>query len=419
MNVNQIKENLSDPEELERLYHKDKRAFESEFSEIESSEEAGALYRFWKIRLDYDKQAATTRIPAAEITAMIIACIVAAILIKLPAFLDIYAEKSMFYERNAALIAALGISLFISWSQKVTGWKYLIYPAVFFIVPAIYINLLPQFEGYRSINLAYIYLPLMLWCIYGIIYMGFDVRDIDKRSEYIRYNGDLAILTGLIMIALLALSAITIALFNVIGINVQKLYQDTILIVGAISSPIVAAFIIRNYPFVTNKLAPVIATIFSPIVLITLIIYLFTVIFTGKDPFNDRDFLMVINLMLIGVMGVIVFSVSEVSVSRRKRFNSLVIFILAVVTALINILALSAIFYRLGEFGISSNRVAVMVSNLLIFINLILITIDLYKVNFRKAEITRVEVTIAKYLPVYFLWTIIVVFSFPLIFGAG
>jgi len=419
MKGNQIKENLSNPEELERLYHEDRRTFESSFSEIESSEEPGTLYRFWKIRLDYDRQAATSRIPATEIIAMIIACVVAGILIKLPAFLDIYAEESMFYERNAALIAALGISLFISWSEKASGWKYLILSSVFFLVPAIYINLLPPYVGYRSINLACIYLPLMLWCIYGIIYLGFDVKNTNKRSEYIRYNGDLAILTGLIMIGLLALTAMSIALFNVIGINVQKLYQDTILIVGAISSPIVAAFIIRNYPFVTNKLAPIIATIFSPIVLITLIIYLITVIFAGKDPYNDRNFLMVINLMLIGVMGVIVFSVSEVSVSRRKRFNSMVIFILAVVAALINILALSAIFYRLGEFGISSNRVAVLVSNLLIFVNLILITIDLYKVSFRNEEITKVEVTIAKYLPVYFLWTIIVVFSFPLIFGAG
>jgi len=96
-----------------------------------------------------------------------------------------------------------------------------------------------------------------------------------------------------------------------------------------------------------------------------------------------------------------------------------VIFILAIVTLLINIVALSAIFYRLGEYGISSNRIAVLVSNLLVFVNLILIAIDLYKVTFRNAEITKVEMTIAKYLPVYFIWTVIVVFTFPLIFRAG
>jgi hypothetical protein len=419
MNTSHLKNHMDNPEELERLYHEDKRAFEAEFYETEPSEEAGSLYRFWKIRLEYDKREAVSRISATDIIALVIACVVTGVLIKLPALLNINAESCFFYERNAALIAFLGISLFINWSEKVTGWKNLIISSAFFLVPAIYINLLPLYTGYRSFNLAYIYMPLMLWCIYGIIYQGFDIKNINKRSEYIRYNGDLAILTGLIMIALVALAAISIALFNVIGINVQKLYQNTILIVGGISSPIVAAFIIRNYPFVTNKLAPIIATIFSPIVLITLVVYLFTVIITKKDPYNDRDFLLVINLMLIGVMGVIVFSVSEVSVSRRKRFNSMVIFVLAVVTVLINILALSAIFYRIGEYGISSNRVAVMVSNLLIFINLLLVTVDLYKVNFRNEEITKVEETTAKYLPVYFFWTIIVVFGFPVLFGAG
>jgi hypothetical protein len=419
MNDTRVKKNMPDPDELERLYHEDRKAFEKGFSEIESSAENGPLYTFWKIRLDYDKRLITSRIPATEIIALVIACLIAGLLIKLPAILNFDTENTLFYERNAALIAFLGLSLFIYWSDRVAGWKYLLISSVFFLAPVVYINLLPPFVGYRSFNLAYIYLPLMLWCIYGIIYMGFGVKDINKRSEYIRYNGDLAILTGLIMIALLALAAITIALFSVIGISVQKLYQETILIIGAVSSPIVAAFIIRNYPFVTNKLAPIIATIFSPFVLLTLVIYLVTVIITKKDPFNDRNFLMVINLMLAGVMGVIVFSVSEVSVSRRKQFNSMVIFILAVVTAMINILALSAIFYRLGEYGISSNRAAVTVSNLLIFVNLILITIDLYKVNFKNEVITKVEVTIAKYLPVYFIWTVIVVFGFPLIFGAG
>jgi len=56
-------------------------------------------------------------------------------------------------------------------------------------------------------------------------------------------------------------------------------------------------------------------------------------------------------------------------------------------------------------------------SNILILGNLILIIIDLYKVNFRKASIREVELTIAKYLPVYLIWILFVVFVFPLIFG--
>jgi uncharacterized membrane protein len=167
----------------------------------------------------------------------------------------------------------------------------------------------------------------------------------------------------------------------------------------------------------TNKIAPIIATIFSPLVLITLVIYLIAIPISGKDPYNDRNFLMIFNIMLLGVMAIIVFSVSEASGSIKRKFSELVLFILSLVTLIINLIALSAIFYRLGEFGLTPNRLAVLGSNIMIFVNLILITIDLFKINYKKAEPEKVELTISKYLPVYVIWVLIVVFGFPLFFG--
>jgi hypothetical protein len=117
------------------------------------------------------------------------------------------------------------------------------------------------------------------------------------------------------------------------------------------------------------------------------------------------------------VMAIIVFSVSESSVYGKQRFSEIVLFILSIVTLIVNLIALSAIFYRLGEYGLTPNRLAILGSNILIFINLILIMVDLYKINFRKADLEKVELTVAKYLPFYIIWTIIVVFGFPLIFG--
>jgi hypothetical protein len=71
----------------------------------------------------------------------------------------------------------------------------------------------------------------------------------------------------------------------------------------------------------------------------------------------------------------------------------------------------------LSEYGLTPNRLAILGSNILIFGNLILIMIDLFKINFKKSELEKVEMTISKYLPIYILWTLIVVFGFPLIFG--
>ena len=121
--------------------------------------------------------------------------------------------------------------------------------------------------------------------------------------------------------------------------------------------------------------------------------------------------------MLLGVMAVIVFSISEASTAGSKKFNEVILLILSVVTIIIDLIALSAIFYRLSEYGLSPNRLAVLGSNILILGNLVLIVIDLYKVNFKKSLIREVELTIAKYIPVYVIWILIVIFGFPIIFG--
>jgi len=71
----------------------------------------------------------------------------------------------------------------------------------------------------------------------------------------------------------------------------------------------------------------------------------------------------------------------------------------------------------LGEYGLTPNKLAVLASNILVLVNLIMIMTDLFRINFRNREFRIVENTVAKYLPVYLAWIIFVVFCFPLIFG--
>jgi len=121
--------------------------------------------------------------------------------------------------------------------------------------------------------------------------------------------------------------------------------------------------------------------------------------------------------MLLGVMGIIIFSISVTSQNKKQRFNRMILFILSIVTLIIDIVALSAVFFRLFAFGITPNRLVVLISNLLIFVNLVLTSVDLYKINFGNKEIVKVELTISKYLTLYAVYTFIIVFAFPMIFS--
>jgi hypothetical protein len=412
-----IKEHINNPEKLEQLYHDDKNAFESDFDEVYSEIEKTELSKFWKIRLDYNKlpnKVIKANLP--DILVLISVCLITGILIKIPYIFNVPLME-IFYMRNAGIIVFSGLTLYTTWTNRVFEFKRLIPVLVVFLVLTLYVNLLPAVTDSASINLVYIHLPLLIWCIYGWVYIDFNLKDKIRRIEYIRYNGDLAILMAIMVIAGGILTGITIGLFKAIGFNIENFYMENVVIIGAVSVPIVGTYIIKNYTALTNKIAPIIATIFSPVVLITAIVYLMALVISGKDPYSDRDFLLIFNIMLLGVMAVIVFSISETSTTRRQKFNEIVLFALSIITVIIDLIALSAIFYRLGTFGVTPNRLAVLGSNILVLGNLTLIIIDLYKVNFKKALISEVELTIAKYIPLYLIWIVIVVFTFPLILG--
>jgi hypothetical protein len=413
-----IKESINQPEVLEKLYHEDRKYFESSFQKIYSEIESTEMARFWKVRLDYIKpQEISNRFLGLDIFILVITCLITGFLINLPKFFTIDLEEFLYYEKNAGIIVFLGLTIYAIWINKIFNIKELILITLAFLIPIIYINFLPTDKNSQSLNLAYLHLPLFMWCIYGLVFIEFNTTDKRKRIDYIKYNGDLAILGAIILIAGAILTGITIGLFSAIDINIENFYQEYVVIWGLVSAPIVATYIIQNYPTLTNKIAPIIASIFSPLVLLTLVIYLITIPISGKNPYDDRNFLLIFNMMLLGVMGIIVFSVSETSLIRKQKFNEMILFFLSIITLVIDMVALSAIFYRLGEYGITPNRLAVLGSNILIFVNLVLIMIDLYKVNFKKSEIGAVELTISKYLPIYALWTLIVIFGFPILFG--
>lgn len=416
--IEKIKENINNPEKLERLYRDDRKSFESGFEKVYSEIENSEMAKFWKTRLDFDKTPdKIKKISESDIFIMLAVCLLVGFLIKIPGLFNINLTNFFFYEKNAGIIVFFGLTLYAIWINRNFSQKRLVITLLSFIVPIIYINLLPSDRNSASINLAYIHLPLLMWCSYGLVFIDFNFKDKSKRIEYIKHNGDLAILVAIILIAGGILAGITIGLFNAINIKIEKFYMDNIVIVGLVSVPIVATFIIKNYTTMTNKIAPIIANIFSPLVLLTLIIYLIAIAISGKDPYNDRDFLLIFNIMLLGVMGIIVFSISETSIIRKQKFNEMILFILSIITVIIDLIALSAIFYRLVEYGVTPNRLAVLGSNILIFVNLVLIMIDLYKINFKEMVIEKVELTISKYLPIYIIWTLIVIFGFPVIFG--
>src|SRR5690554_2958405 len=415
---NKIKEYIDNVDRLEQLYRTDKKGFEKAFFEVYPEISDYQISVYWKSRLEFGSaNDLSVKFKKKDILFLLVACLFSGLLIQIPNLFDIHLESELFYQKNAGLIVLFGLSLYVFLIKDSLKTKQFLITFSIFVISAIYINLLPSNIDSQSVLLAYLHLILMLWCLYGVVYIDFDISDKIKRISYIKYNGELAVLAAVIVIAGGILTAVTLGLFSAIEVNIERFYIDYIVISGLVCVPIIATFIIRKYPYVANKIAPIIANIFSPLVLITLIVYLISILVIGKDPYNDRDFLIIFNLMLLGVMAIVVFSISGTSINKKQRFNEMVLLALTIITLVIDLIALSAILYRVGEYGFTPNRTIVLGSNLLFFGNLLLIMIDLFKVNFKNKEIKDAELTVAKYLPAYTLWTIFVVFIVPWLFG--
>ncbi len=412
MNRSDILTKIDNPRELEKLYQDNKTAFKTTFNLLYPELTDNKLADFWNERLNYESSEISWG-SKNELIFVIIASVLAGVLAKLPALLNIDPES--FYQRNIGLIVFPILTAYFIWRNGVSSKK-IVFAAVAFLIASIFINLLPADNKSDTLLLSCIHLPLFLWAILGISYVGDNIRSYRKRLDFLRYNGDLVIMTTLILIAGGILTAITIGLFQLIGFEIKNFYTNYIVVLGAAALPIVATYITQTNPQLVNRVSPVIAKIFSPLVLITLVVYLVAIFFSGKDPYNDRNFLMFFNFLLIGVMAIILFSVAETFKKSENRTSSFILFALSIVTVIVNGIALSAILFRISEWGITANRLAVLGGNILMLTNLLIVTFKLFKNVSKKADISEVENSISMFLPVYIIWTIIVTFIFPIIF---
>jgi hypothetical protein len=408
-----ILSNIHDPGQLEKLYRANKTDFKQKFSDIYPQLSGNVLADFWHERLSYESEEISWG-SSKEFLLVGFASLVAGILAKLPAIFPI--SEEFFYSRNAGFLVFPFLMAYFAWKNSLSSKKIFIMSGVI-LVFLVYINSLPNITESDTLLLVCLHLPFLLWIVLGVTFVGNDLRSDTKRLDFLRFNGDLAVMSSLLVIAGMILTGVTVGLFRMIGFQIEELYFEYIVVFGLPAVPILGTYLTQSNPQLVNKVSPVIAQIFSPLVLLMLIIYIGAVIFSGKDPYNDREFLLLFNLLLIGVMALIFFSVAESSTQEKSVFGRWVLLLLSVVTVVVNGIALSAISYRISEWGITPNRVAVLGSNILILVHLLIVTAMLFKASTKKAAISEVGKSIVLYLPIYFAWAIVVVFLFPLIFG--
>jgi len=408
-----ILDNIHNPAALEAMYRKDATQFKLAFTSLYETIKHEPIAKVWHERLHY-VQPSVNWGNRNEWWMVICVAAAASIVALVPNFIKI--EEDVYYSRNVGLILFGALMAFFIFKQKQV-LSSIIVPVVITVASVVYMNLLPNLPKSDSIVQAAIHMPLLLWVVFGYVFMNGGFAKSNSRISFLRFNGDFMVMSGLMLIAGGLFCGITIGLFSLIGIKIEYYFAQYIVPIGLSSAPVVAAFLVQNNNQLVSKISPVIARIFTPIVFVTLFIFIATIIAKGQYPNSNRDFLLLFNVLLVAVMALILFSLTEITKSSDQKMNHWLLLGLSVLTIVVNIIALLSISYRINSYGFSPNRLSVLGADLLILFNLILVSRKLFLIVSGKVGVEEVEKSIAVFLPVYFIWTAFVAFGFPILFA--
>lgn len=379
------------------------------------------LLEFWRVRLEF----AALKVNPSKSNNYIylfFTCFAVGILEKLPYIVDFF-DKDIYYSKFVSFPVLFGFLLHSFYLFKPP--KEAVFKIIgFFLFTFLFTLFLPDWHNKPSYNgiklsdtilLTTIHVPIFMLSILSLGYpKKLNGQTTSVRINYIHFITEVMVFIAIILLSGALLTAITLSLFNAIKINIEKFYFNWIVVWGIVSSPIVSAHLVYNQTLDKFNISQLIAKLFSPIVLITLLGYLYFTLLHLDDLFSDRHTLLTFNFMLAALFAIILFQFSYLD--KSPLFMHFILIGLLVLGITINSIGLYAICKRLSEFGMTPNRLSVIGTNLCFFTSLLVMTYYLIQTLRKKYDLVISLQKFSRSLVIFPIWTSIVAFVFPIIF---
>ena len=333
-------------------------------------------------------------------------------------------ENARFYVRNISLFVLPLLTGYFVWKRDAgpATWRWL---AFAFAAAAVVANVFPFGAG--SDNrldtptdtelLLAMHLPIALWLVVGVAYVGGRWRDSAARMNYVRFSGELFIYYVLIALGGGVLVAFTLGMYAAIGVNAEWVVQEWLIPCGALGAVIVGSWLVEAKQSVIENMAPVLTRLFTPLFAAMLLLFLGTMAWSGRGIEIERNILIAFDLLLVLVLGLLLYSVSARDPhAPRDTFDFLLVAL--VISALIaDAVALAAIAARITELGSTPNRMAALGMNVVLLVNLGWSAWLYIRFLLGRGSFVPIERWQTAYLPVYGAWAAFVAIVFPLLFG--
>ena len=321
-----------------------------------------------------------------------------------------------FYLRNLSLFIFPLLTGYFVWKRGLSArtWGWL---ALAFAAAVVFANVYPFEARSDTGRLTALHLPIALWLGVGIAYAGGRWGESSGRMDFVRFSGELFIYYVLIALGGGVLIGFTMGMFQAIAIDAEPVVEAWLVPCGMVGAVIVGAWLVEAKQSVIENMAPVLTRLFTPFFALTLVVFLGTMVWTGRGIDIERNALIAFDLLLVLVLGLLLYSISARDPQARPGAFDLLLVLLLVSALVADAFALAAIGARISEFGFTPNRVAALGENVLLLGNLGWSTVLYIRFLRGRGTFASLERWQTAYLPAYFVWAAIVVVGFPPLFG--
>ncbi len=434
--LSEIQSVSNDPQALENLYQNAQRenevqAFQAAMLSCHEEMPANVLYTTWYYRL---QQIPAEAIPESERRVNWGLAIPIGILTGLIFWLlSDFDLEFVDYIPHLILwwspIATLGALIFLAIAAR-KGYQRTIILGAALIFAAVYVMLLApgqeqSMQRHHYLDLMGFHLPLLSWIAIGLSVLGLKSAAKDRFAFLIR-SVEVVITAGLYLMAGMAFGGITFGMFGALSVEIPGILMRLIYAGGFGLLPVLAVATIydprlqpgeQDFEQGLSKFIHTMMRLLLPLTLLMLVIYIFVIPFNFMEPFENRDVLIVYNVMLFAVMGLLIGATPMRPAELSPRLQTALrngIIAVAILATLVSVYALSATVYR-TQWGITINRLTIIGWNTINIGILVALIVKQFR-DGREKWIESLQWVFSIGTNAYVVWCAFLIIAIPLLF---
>jgi hypothetical protein len=353
-----------------------------------------------------------------EITVVLLLAVLGGLLGKIPTLFGhpVAEESALIYAKNAALFAFPPVAIYLIW-RRALSLRFAAVAAVTFAVFALAANIYPSYEPHHTEVLGVVHVPVALLLLIMALYGGPGWRRSSLRLDFVRFAGEVFIYTVLLALGGLVLVGVAGAMFILVGIDITPFILNWLAVFGGCGVAVVAAYLVEKKKGAIETIAPVLARIFTPLFAVLLLGLIITMALTGQGPSEDRELLIMFDIVLALVLGLVLYTMSARDAERPAGWWDGLIMALVVLALIADGIALAGIVGRLATYGLSPNKAAALGENVALMVGLVLLAVGYCRLLSGRSRYQTVVDWQMRYLPAHAVWAAFVALAFPPLFG--